>query len=164
MKTLTNKNKVRQRKGAQHQRFVDARHSHATDPRLAAAFARGRIVRKKLLRAEGGSISTEMAAERLGIKPATLLRRYRDGRVIGWKESKHSEVHFPVWQFSGRELLPGFSEVLAELAKGCELDDMARILFFLSRFGFLDDRRPLDLLRNGQTSDALLAVRAYTQP
>lgn len=142
-----------------------ARLSRATDPRVEAAYARGRIVRRKMLAAEGGSISAEEAAERLGITRTTLLRRYHNGRVLGWKEPGEAAVHFPVWQFKGDEILHGLPEVLSALANGCpELDDMGRIGFFFGRFGFLGRRRPLDLLRNGQIADALLATQAFTQP
>lgn len=93
----------------------DPSYSQATDPRLEAAYARGRIARKKILRAEGGSISTDKAALRLGIQRATLLQLYRDGLVIGWRELGEATVHFPVWQFRGRELLPGLSRVRPQL-------------------------------------------------
>lgn len=139
--------------------------SCAIDPRIEAAYARGRIARKKMLAAEGGSISAEEAAERLGITAATLLRRYRNGRVLGWKEPGKAAVHFPVWQFKGSGLLSGLAEVLSALAKGyAELDDMGRIGFFLVQFGFLGGHRPLDLLRKGRIADAMLAAQAFTQP
>ena len=138
--------------------------SHTMDSRLEEVYARGRIVRKKMLAAEGGSIFADQAAERLRISRTTLLRRYRNGRVLGWKEPGEAAVHFPVWQFKGRELLPGLPEVLSALVKGCaQLDDMGRIGFFLCQFGFLGRRRPLDLLRKGQIGDALLAAQAFTQ-
>ena len=139
--------------------------SCATDPRIQAAYARGRVVRKKMLAAEGGSISAPQAAERLRISRTTLLRRYRSGRLLGWRKPGEAAVHFPVWQFKDRELLPGLPEVLSALVKGCaELDDVGRIGFFLCHFGFLGHRRPLDLLRKGQIGDALLAAQAFTQP
>ena len=140
-------------------------HPYTMDRRVEAAYDRGRIVRKKMLAAEGGSISADQAAERLRIPRASLLRRYRDGRVLGWKEPGEAAVHFPVWQFKGGELLPGLAEVLSALAKGCaKLDDMGRIGFFLCEFGFLGRCRPLNLLRKGQIGDALLAAQAFTQP
>jgi hypothetical protein len=118
-----------------------------------------------MLAAEGGSISAAQAAERLRISRTTLLRRYRSCRLLGWQEPGEAAVHFPVWQFEGHELLPGFPAVLSALAKACgELDDMGRIGFFLCQFGVLGRRRPLDLLRKGRIGEALLAAQAFTQP
>jgi hypothetical protein len=132
-----------------------------TDPGLAAAYARGPEVRKKLRAADGGSISTAEAAARLGISRSALLRRYRGGQVLGWIENDGAEVRFPVWQFEGAALLPGLTEVLAALKAGCRLDDAGRMLFFRSEFGFLGSRRPLDFLRYGRIESALRAARAY---
>jgi hypothetical protein len=139
------------------------RQKKAIDPRLAAAYAGGLQVRKKLRAAEGGSISTVEAAARLGISRSDLLRRYRGGRVLGWKENDGAEVRFPVWQFEGTALLPGLTEVLSALKVRCRLNDAGRMLFFLSEFGFLGGQRPLDLLRHGQLENALRAASAYTE-
>ena len=77
-------------------------------------------------------------------------------------ENDEAEVRFPVWQFEGAALLPGLTEVLSALKAGCRLDDAGRMLFFLSEFGFLGGRRPLDLLCDGQIENALRAASAYT--
>jgi hypothetical protein len=134
----------------------------AIDPLLAATCARGLQVRKKPRAAEGGSISTAEAAARLGISRSVLLRRYRSGKVLGWMENDEAEVRFPLWQFEGTALLPGLTEVLSALKAVCRLNDAGRMLFFLSEFGFLGSRRPLDLLRDGQIENALRAASAYT--
>src|SRR5258708_93580 len=77
-------------------------------PGLAAALARGKIVRKKMSLAEGGSISAEKAAQLLGISVSKLIYRWRCHRLIAWQLGK--AIRFPVWQFKDGKLLPGIEE------------------------------------------------------
>lgn len=119
------------------------------NPRLEAAYVRGAAIRAKLRTAEGGSLSLGQASGRLGVSPSTLRRRYRLGKVIGWKEGR-SARRFPTWQFKGRRILPGLAKVIAALNSGSEReDDYSCMLFFLSSMKVLNGRRPLDLLREG---------------
>lgn len=134
------------------------------DPRLVAAYARGRVLRQKLLAAEGGTISDVEAANKMGVSPTCLNRLYRTGKVLGWKEQGQTAVRFPVWQFQGTKVIPGLSKVILTLNSGCRLDDIGRIAFFLSNFGFLEGRRPLDLLKEGQLDRVLITARGYVQP
>jgi hypothetical protein len=90
-----------------------------------------------------------------------LLRWYRTGKVIGWKEGK-TALRIPVWQFKKREVLPGLAEVLATAnASRDMLDDYGRMLFLLSNSVSLKGRRPLDLLRNGDVEGAKEIAMAY---
>ena len=131
------------------------------DPRLEAAYARGRMIQAKLRAAEGGSISASRAAARLGISQTMLLRWYRTGKVIGWKEGKIA-IRFPVWQFKGRKVLRGLAEVVATMDSGSKiLDGYGHMLFLLSDLGALQGGRPLDLLRKGDVQGAKEIAVAY---
>jgi hypothetical protein len=126
------------------------------DPRLAAAIARGEVVREKLAADEGGSVSTEQAARLLGESERSTLRLWRHHRLVGWKRGR--SVRFPVWQFAGRKLLEGIEEVLQIL----DSDDQWRVmLYFLGNRRSLAGRRPLDLLREGKVAEVIAHAKAY---
>jgi hypothetical protein len=126
------------------------------DPRFAAAIARGDVVRQQLTVDEGGSISSTEAAHLLGVAKATVLRRWRAHRMVGWKQAK--EVRFPVWQFAGAKLLPGIEEILQIFHS----DDQWRVMmYFLGNRLSLEGRRPLDLLREGKVPKVVAHAKAY---
>lgn len=131
------------------------------DNRLANAVARGITVRQKLMGAEGGSLSAEEAAREIGISKTAILKRYQKGQVIAWREERQNAARFPVWQFKDRRVLDGLEEILKVLNGGSRLDDVGRMLFFLSRMGFLGGRRPLDCLRAGEVNKVLQAAEGY---
>jgi len=131
------------------------------DNRLISAMARGITVRRKLREAEGGSLSAEEAARVLGISKAAILKRYHKGRIIAWREERQNAARFPVWQFQDRKVLEGLEEVLQILNAGSRLDDFGRMLFFLSKLGFLGKKRPVDCLRAGEVNKVLQAAEGY---
>lgn len=126
------------------------------DPRLAAALARGEMVRQQLAVAEGGSISTAQAARLLGASKATALRRWRTHRLVGWRQGK--AVRFPVWQFAGDKLLPGIEEVLQVFQSS---DHWRVMVYFLGNRRSLAGRRPLDLLREGKVAEVMAHAKVY---
>src|SRR5258708_6806039 len=131
------------------------------DNRLANAIARGITLRQKLMEAEGGSLSAEEAARALGISKTAILKRYKKGQIIAWREERQNAARFPVWQFKDHKVLNGLEEVLGALNSAVRLDDFGRTLFFLSNMGFLGGKRPLDWLRVGEVKKVLQAAEGY---
>jgi hypothetical protein len=131
------------------------------DNRLVNAMARGITARRKLMEAEGGSLSAQEAAQELGISKAAILKRYHKGQIIAWREERQNAARFPVWQFKDHKVLEGLEEVLKILKAGSRLDDFGRMLFFLSNRGFLGKKRPVDCLRAGEVNKVLQAARGY---
>ncbi len=131
------------------------------DNHLANAMARGIPGRRKLVADEGGSLSAEEAAEEIGISKQAILKRYQKGRIIAWREERQKAVRFPVWQFQEHKVLGGIEESLRVLNAGNRLDDFGRMLFFLSKHGFLGGKRPLDCLRAGELAKVLHAAQGY---
>jgi hypothetical protein len=129
--------------------------------KLANALARGLSVREKMSEEEGGSLSAEEAARYLGVTKQSVLNMYHAGTVLGWRTEKQGAVRFPVWQFSEHKRLAGIQAVLAKLNEAENLDDWGKIGFFLQTHGILENRRPLDLLREKKTELVLKAVEAY---
>jgi hypothetical protein len=130
------------------------------DNRLSNAIARGIPARQKLIGEEGGTLSAQEAAERLGVSKPAILKRYQKGQLLAWREEKQDAVRFPAWQFVDAKVLPGIKEVLQVLQES-PLDDFGKLLFFLSTFGSLGNKRPLDCLRGGKVSQALQAAQGY---
>jgi hypothetical protein len=135
----------------------------ATQNKLANAYVRGIPALRKVLADEGGSISAAEVAGRLGLSKSTVLRRYREKRLLGWRDFHGAEIRFPVWQFTGRSMLPGFDEVMKVLRTGAPVDDIACVLFFLSQFHSLDGQRPLDCLREGNVQAAVQTAYQHIQ-
>jgi hypothetical protein len=69
--------------------------------------------------------------------PNDLGRMQRNGLLVGWRDGK--QIRFPVWQFVNGGLLPGMRPVLEELRQTSQNDDWARMLFFLSSRGSLEE-------------------------
>lgn len=60
------------------------------------------------------AITAEEAASRIGVDSSGIRRRLNEDRLIGWKDRRGS-WQLPVWQFTDDDILPGLTEVLAEL-------------------------------------------------
>jgi hypothetical protein len=133
------------------------------DPRLSQAIARGMAVKRRLVEAEGGSLSTRDTSRQLRVSKVTLLKRYRNGRLIAWREEGQKALRFPAWQFRGRQVLAGLGCALRILNAGVRLDDYGRILFFLSKLDFLNGSRALDCLRNREVNKVIQAAHWFCQ-
>jgi hypothetical protein len=129
--------------------------------KLANALARGLSVREKMAEEEGGSISADETARYLAVTKQSVLNMYHAGTLLGWRTEKQGAVRFPIWQFSEHKRLPGLQEALTKLNEARVLDDWGKVGFFLQSHGSLDNRRPLDLLREKKLQSVLKAVEAY---
>lgn len=125
---------------------------HLPNKALDRAMDRGVFLRESAKQGDGGSISADEAARRLGISKTSVLKWHKNGQLLGWRETKQKAVRFPVWQFSKHEVLTGLSEVLSILSKAPQIDDWGRVMFFLNPRDSLGGKRPLDALRAGNFS------------
>jgi len=130
---------------------------------LARAMARGNVAREVMKSQEGGSLSAEQAGARLGISKAAILKRFQKGQLLGWREAKQNAVRFPVWQFTEDDIVPGLTEVLAVFKGAAEIDDWAKIVFFLTALSSMDGKRPLDLLRAGELQRVIWAAQGTVE-
>jgi hypothetical protein len=132
--------------------------------KLALAVARGLRARQQLAEAEGGSFSSEETARLLQISKTAVLKRLEAGRLLAWREERLQAARFPRWQFDERgQVLTGLPDVLECLHQDERLDAWAKILFFLQTKSELGGKRPLDLLREGQVTEACRAAQAYAE-
>ncbi len=126
------------------------------DTKYANALARGIPALRKLLRAEGGSLSELEVQAKLGVSQAVLLKLVKKRQIVAWHQGE--ALRFPAWQFGAGRVLPGVAEALQVLPA----DENGAVLFFLSKFGHIG-KRPLDCLRSGETGLVLQAARSWTQ-
>lgn len=123
----------------------DALTSLEGDDPFAAARLRDLELREGLIKAEGGTLSADQVAKRLGITRQAVDKRRRMGRLIAVPIGQHRYA-YPVWQFDPSGILPGLEDVLAELSLP---DPWTRLAFFLGENTYLSGARPLDELRKG---------------
>ena len=67
------------------------------DTKYANALARGIPALRKLLRAEGGSLSELEVQAKLGVSQAVLLKLVKKRQIVAWHQGE--ALRFPVWQF-----------------------------------------------------------------
>jgi hypothetical protein len=112
----------------------------------------------ELQNAEGGALSGADLKSRWGLTAAVLHRRRKEHRIIYWRDSRH-DFFYPQWQFTETgALLAGIQEVL----KIFDSDDEWRVMrHFLGARKQLGERRPLDLLRDGEIDTVIAHARNH---
>lgn len=114
------------------------------DP-LAAARVHGLEVRAHLLKEEGGVLSVNEVAARLGISRQAIDKRRRARQLLALPLGKNRYV-YPAWQFTNNGTLPGLERILEAFQDEAPWSQAA---FFLGENTVLDGKRPLDELRLG---------------
>lgn len=131
---------------------------------LAEALFRGIEAQRQLRESEGGSVSAQEAATLLGLASRqAVLDRHKALRLLGWRE-KQGAVRFPIWQFHpDGNVLEGMPEILEILNQESSHDDWYKVLFFLNPRESLQNKRPLDLLRQGNLEKVKALARTYVE-
>jgi hypothetical protein len=131
-------------------------HLTARDP-LAAARLRGLQVRERLLAAEGGALTAEEAGAILGVTRQAIDNRRKRGSLLAVQLGRRG-YRYPAWQFTSDGMLPGLDRTLKALA---DSSPWIQLAFLLNDNAWLDDRRPLDALRQGEVDATVAAARQY---
>jgi hypothetical protein len=127
----------------------------APDP-LTRALLRGAEMKRDMLRAEGGVLSAQQLAQHLGITPQGVGRK-RERNQVFWLEVGDGYV-YPAFQVGRSGLMPGIRDVLDAFQV---TDPWMRVSFMLSGDRRLDDRRPMDLLRQGMIDEVVRAAATF---
>jgi hypothetical protein len=124
------------------------------DP-LAGARIRGIEAKRKLVETEGGTLSSAEVATALRITRQAVDKRRKQGRLLA-VEFGRKGFRYPAWQFSLSNLEP----VLAALRGR---DGWEQLTFLLNPNTLLDDRTPLEVLREDKRGidDVLRAASVY---
>jgi hypothetical protein len=112
----------------------------------------GNEVVKVLQKSDGGAWTSEELRDKWQLTPATLHKRRKDFRMVFWRDPQN-HFYYPKWQFTeAGSLLPGISEVLQVFKSK---DEWRIMRYFLGKRAQLDEKRPLDLLRQGLLQNLL---------
>jgi len=128
--------------------------------RMAAALRRGLDFRRKLTKAEGGSLSVQEAAGLLHLSEEWVLHYVKSRELVAWRDWKDESLpfRFPKWQFEGAGMLPGLVKVLQVFRSR----DQWRVMgYFLGKRRSLGGKRPLDLLRAAEVGRVLRHAENY---
>lgn len=120
----------------------------------------GKRAVEEMREAEGGAWTGPELERRFRLSSAILHRRRKEHRIVYWRDAKH-DFYYPKWQFTPPgALLPGVQEVLQLFRSEDEWRVMA---YFLGKRRQLGDRRPFDLLREGEKEKVLEHARIHAQ-
>ena len=100
--------------------------------------------------------SSEVAAV-LGISRQAVDNRRKNNSLLGLSLGSRG-YRYPAWQFTNGSVLRGWSEVLSNME---HLDDWSKLIFMLTGDIRLDDKTPLECLKNSETKEVISAARAY---
>jgi biotin operon repressor len=127
-----------------------------SDDPLAPARLRGIREREKLLEVEGGTLSADDVAKHLNITRQAVNKRRQQGALVGLDAGRHGYL-YPAWQFVREGTIPDLEAVLKALH---DHDPWMQHIFMVSGNTRLEDRTPLEALRQGRLDDLLVAARA----
>jgi hypothetical protein len=124
---------------------------------LARAFIRGIEAKRALIEGHGGSLTSEKAAEILGITRQAVDKRRRTGKLIGLTTGRYG-FRYPVWQFAETGTIPGLEQALTALSSH---DEWMQAAFLISPNPRLGDKPPVEVLKAGDLDRVLKAAEAY---
>lgn len=128
-----------------------------SDP-LALAKLRGLEVKKQLIEAEGGCISSSKVGELLGISRQAADKRRKLRKLIAIATGKGKYI-YPVWQFSeSGTTIEGLEDVLNALQG---LDVWMQIAWMLDPNVRLEEKTPLEQLRQGNIKPVIESAIAF---
>jgi hypothetical protein len=100
--------------------------------------------------------SSEVAAL-LGISRQAVDNRRKNKSLLGLSLGSRG-YRYPAWQFIDNRILPGWERVLSNME---HLDDWSKLIFMLTGDIRLDNKTPLECLKNTQIDEVISAARAY---
>ena len=124
---------------------------------LAPAFLRGIEAKRRVLEENGGVLTSEQVAEKIGISRQAVEKRRQAGKLVAVSTGRHGNL-YPVWQFERSRVLAGLSEALAQLSGH---DEWSQVIFFISKNPRLKDRTPIEMLKAGKLKEVLDAASVY---
>ena len=126
------------------------------DP-LIRAKLRGIEHRKRIIEKLGGTLSVGQVSELIGISRQAVDKRRSQNQLIGLTQGKRGYA-YPAFQFEDGKTLGGLKEVLDALSGH---DPWMQSIFFANGNDRLNNRTPLDALRQGETEAVVRAAEAY---
>jgi hypothetical protein len=126
------------------------------DPFIAAKL-RGLKRKQQMLETAGGALTSEQAAEVLGISRQAVDKRRAAAQLLALTQGRRG-YSYPSFQFEDGKPITGLEEVLTELK---ELDPWMQMVFFTSPNERLGDKTPLERLKKGLVSEVKAAATGF---
>ncbi len=134
------------------------------DPRVLEAQVRGRAVKERLLRAEGGCAAAGVFAGLLNVSRQAIDKQRLAGRLIAIRDREGGPWLYPLWQLKdgSGSLVKGLDSVLQVLTDAGH-EGWAILLFFLETEVGAEEasRTPLAALRAGDVDATVRAAKQY---
>jgi hypothetical protein len=128
----------------------------ADDPLLAAKI-RGVKRKKQMLEISGGALSSEQAAEVLGISRQAVDKRRSSNQLLALTQGRRG-YSYPSFQFEDGKTIRGLEETLAQLKS---LDPWMQMVFFTSPNERLGGKTPIESLQNGLVEEVARVASGY---
>jgi hypothetical protein len=124
------------------------------------ALLRGKEIAMHDIKAAGGAFTLDEVCQLMGqVSRQVVERRVREGRLLAVPGPSNRRV-YPALQFrADGQVLPGIKDVLAALPTE---NPRAILNFLVNPDSRLDDRKPIDLLKAGQTNLVVQAAANLT--
>lgn len=126
------------------------------DP-LAAAKLRGMKRRKEMVKAAGGTMTSEQVAEALNLSRQAVDKRRTSNQLLALTQGKRG-YSYPSFQFHEGKTLDGFEHVLKSLNA---LDSWMQLNFFTSPDEQLEGKSPIEALQQGKINEVARIASTY---
>ncbi|WP_440998057.1 hypothetical protein [Arhodomonas sp. SL1] len=117
---------------------------------------RGAEYRVALIERAGGTLSVDEVASGRNVSPEAIRKAIRAGKLIAIGSAKGYQL--PAVQFSDKQEVNGLRRVLAAMSIK---SPWMRLDWLLSPESRLDDRRPIDVLHEGDVEEVVKAAELY---
>lgn len=120
------------------------------------AIKRGRMMMEHDLQTAGGTLSTQEAADHLGISAQAVLKQRQAGKLLAVTDAQ-GHFRFPAFQFTRPQVRQHLQEVLRQLDEESPFVKLNWLMNLDARLG----AAPVDLLDRGEVEPVLRAADAF---
>lgn len=124
---------------------------------LASPYLKGLRAQQELLKKADGLMTSEEVADMLNLTRQAVDKRRQTGKLIAIPQGQRG-FGYPVCQFNARGPLPGLDQMLLALGT---TDGWGQLTFLLSPNSVLNNKPPLDFLREGQVAAVTKAANLF---
>jgi len=133
--------------------------SEYTQPEVVSTLAmlRGLAGRQELLRAAGGTLTSQQVAKLLGVSRQAIYKKTKNNELLALSSGRRGNV-YPAFQFTKKgKILEGLDQVV----KAINEDPWQILIFLLEPQADLGNQTPIEALRQGKTEKVVSLVRVY---
>lgn len=124
---------------------------------LATAQLRGRKRRKEMVKAAGGTMTSEQVAEALNLSRQAVDKRRTSNQLLALAQGRRG-YSYPSFQFHEGKTLEGLERVLRGLNS---LDSWMQLNFFTSPDERLEGKNPIEALQQGKINEVARIASTY---